>query len=156
MPDTRNLSLFFNKCRENDFMIYCTDGVHDNLDAESLGVDPGEFTKDFDGMTWSQAEAADKSLAEEIKSAFYEARLEMLLNDQYVKEARERVGSQDFVPSQLTPKDIVNLVLDYCVRVTTSSRDFMENNPGLKLPSDYKLYPGKMDHTTCVAVRVGK
>lgn len=156
MPDTRNLALFHAKCRENDLLIYCTDGVHDNLDAESLGIDPGEFIAEFEGMTWEEAEATNKELAQRIKGAFYEARLEMLLNDQYVADAKERVGEEGFVPSAPTPKDVVDLILDYCVRVTMSSRDFMESNPGLKLPSDYKLYPGKMDHSTCVVVRVGK
>ena len=156
MPDTRNLALFCSKCRENDLLIYCTDGVHDNFDAESLGIDPGEFAAEFAGMTWAEAEAADKELAQGIKSAFYEARLEMLLGEQYAADARERAGAEGFVPSEPQPKEVVDLILEYCVRVTKSSREFMEANPGLKLPSNYKLYPGKMDHTTCVVVRVGK
>ena len=156
MPDTRNLSLFFDRCRDGDMLIYCTDGVHDNLDAGSLGVDPEEFTEDFKGMTWDQASMFNKELAEGIKSAFYEARLEMILNEQHDKEAKEKAGSSDFVPTPPTPKEVAELLLDYCTRVTLSSRTFMEANPSLKLPSDYKLYPGKMDHTTCVVVRVGK
>jgi len=32
----------------------------------------------------------------------------------------------------------------------------MVNQPGKRLPSDYVEYPGKMDHTTCVCIRVGK
>ena len=32
---------------------------------------------------------------------------------------------------------------------------FMVDNPGKKLPKDYKEFPGKMDHTTCLATRVG-
>ncbi len=30
----------------------------------------------------------------------------------------------------------------------------METNPGKKQPADYKLFPGKMDHTTAVAIKV--
>lgn len=32
----------------------------------------------------------------------------------------------------------------------------MEQNPKDKLPLDYKAYPGKMDHATCVVIKVGK
>ena len=31
----------------------------------------------------------------------------------------------------------------------------MENNPTLPLPVDYQRFPGKMDHTSVVVVRVG-
>lgn len=31
----------------------------------------------------------------------------------------------------------------------------MENNAGIKLPADFKQYPGKMDHTSCVVFQVG-
>jgi hypothetical protein len=31
----------------------------------------------------------------------------------------------------------------------------MEKNPNAVEPKDYKEYPGKMDHATCIAVKVG-
>ena len=31
----------------------------------------------------------------------------------------------------------------------------MEQNPRLKLPPDFKQYPGKLDHATCVGLSVG-
>jgi len=31
----------------------------------------------------------------------------------------------------------------------------MEQNPNLPLINDYVKYPGKMDHTTCIAFKVG-
>lgn len=39
--------------------------------------------------------------------------------------------------------------------VTQKSRDFMVNNPRLKLPNNYQEYPGKMDHASGLAFRVG-
>lgn len=45
-------------------------------------------------------------------------------------------------------------LVDYCVCLTKSSRDWLENVEVGKLPEDYRLYPGKMDHTTCVAVQL--
>jgi hypothetical protein len=38
---------------------------------------------------------------------------------------------------------------------TRSSREFMVTNPGKRLPKDYKRYPGKMDHATCLTFKVG-
>ena len=49
----------------------------------------------------------------------------------------------------LTALSISQKLVEHCINLTKSSRDFMETNPDKKLPHDYKLYPGKMDHTTC-------
>jgi hypothetical protein len=32
----------------------------------------------------------------------------------------------------------------------------MENHPDQKQPNDYKLYPGKMDHTSAICIKVKK
>jgi len=56
-----------------------------------------------------------------------------------------------FIPS---PDQIVTMVTEYCLRVTESSRSFMEANPHETQPKDLRRFPGKMDHTTCVAVSV--
>ncbi len=39
-PDLRNLHLYFSLCCEGDIIIVMSDGVHDNLDAYSLGKTP--------------------------------------------------------------------------------------------------------------------
>jgi hypothetical protein len=56
---------------------------------------------------------------------------------------------------KITPSYIVNKLIKHCENLTKSSRDFMERNPTIPLPKDFQLYPGKMDHTTCVAFKVG-
>ena len=56
---------------------------------------------------------------------------------------------------ELTPGNVVSKIMDHCSKITLSSRDFMEKNPGKRLPKDFKKYPGKMDHTTCTVFRVG-
>jgi len=38
---------------------------------------------------------------------------------------------------------------------TKATRSFMEQNPGSPQSSDYKEYPGKVDHSTCVVMKVG-
>jgi len=60
-------------------------------------------------------------------------------------------GNAVFVP---TPEQIVCMVTEYCLRVTESSRVFMEEHPHETQPKDLKRFPGKMDHTTCIAVSI--
>jgi len=67
---------------------------------------------------------------------------------------------QDFITKFIEnnsgePQAIVTDILKHCQVTTQSSRDFMLSNIGKKLPSDYVLYPGKMDHTTCVIFKIG-
>ena len=55
----------------------------------------------------------------------------------------------------MTPEIISNTLLGHAQKATTAGREFMRTNPHLRLPSDYMRYPGKMDHTTILCVRVG-
>jgi hypothetical protein len=54
------------------------------------------------------------------------------------------------------PEVVVNKLLDHCMKVTEVGRKWMEDNGGKKLSKDFAKYPGKMDHTTVVCVKVGK
>lgn len=53
-----------------------------------------------------------------------------------------------------TPEDIVTAVTDYCMRVTAPRRRFAEAHPREPCPSDTAEFPGRLDHTTCVAIRL--
>lgn len=55
-----------------------------------------------------------------------------------------------------TPKEVTDRLVNHCITVTKTSRDYMENNQGKRLPEDYIEFPGKMDHTTCLCFRVGR
>jgi hypothetical protein len=57
--------------------------------------------------------------------------------------------------SPISPDHIVSRFLNHAETTTQSSRDFMRDFPGKRLPHDFKTYPGKMDHATCVAFTVG-
>ena len=192
MPDTRNLALFFARCGEDDVLVLCSDGVHDNLDPQSLGVDPGDLAPAFAGRTWDEACALDGDLSARVKERFAGERLAALVGRQTDRmraldsaaaaapatgdddddaagatprgvevaladvPRRTTTSSSSFRRSRhrLAPEDICREVTDFCARVTTSSRAFMESNPKGKLPKDFKRYPGKMDHTTCVAIQL--
>lgn len=41
-PDLRNLQLYFTQCSEGDWVILLSDGVHDNLDPEQMGLNPNQ------------------------------------------------------------------------------------------------------------------
>ena len=43
LPDLRNLRLIFTTVQEGDHIYLCSDGIHDNLDPQILGIDPGDF-----------------------------------------------------------------------------------------------------------------
>jgi serine/threonine protein phosphatase PrpC len=138
-PDLRNLELYFQDCNEGDLILLVSDGLHDNLDPQSLGKSPREFQIEAD--TWSDAEKNFLEQAEEAKNAFRRKILE--------KEIETLEQNNNLNPSSLS-----QVLVDFCDNLTAPSRDFMKQNPGKKLPNDYKLYPGKMDHTTCVVLKI--
>ena len=133
-PDLRNLQVACKIVHTNDIIIAVTDGFHDNLDPQLLGHSPREFGEVEDN--WSKLDCA---YAEKIKTKFREDTLCNLIHS--IETAH--------------PVDICNTLVKYCNTITEPSRKFMEENPSIELPDDYSTYPGKMDHTTCICVKVG-
>ncbi|KYQ93896.1 protein phosphatase 2C-related protein [Tieghemostelium lacteum] len=134
--DLRNLSVFYKLCDEDDLILLLSDGVHDNLDPQQLGISPRDLGLQVD--TWDEAGSQFPIETDNTKNDF-----------------RRKWLSDHFETSdKLEPSYITNHLLKHCMDTTQSSRDFMETNTS-KLPSDYKLYPGKMDHNTCVCLKVG-
>ncbi|KAH3762246.1 cyclophilin B [Pelomyxa schiedti] len=132
-PDLRNLQLYYHVCKPGDVVMLVTDGIYDNFDPVQLGNTPRDMG--IDANAWPQV---PKPVVETTKKAF----LAKFINDLYSTHP-------------VTPASMVNVAVDHAIVTTTPTRDFMEANPGQKQPSDYKKYPGKMDHTTAVAYRVG-
>jgi len=54
----------------------------------------------------------------------------------------------------IRPQQIVDILLRHAIEVTRAGREFMEKFPNKRLPQDFKAYPGKMDHISCVCYRV--
>jgi len=132
-PDLRNLRYYFVPISEGDIVGILSDGVHDNLDPQYLGVAPEELK--VQGFSdWGELES------EEVQHAKTRYREDLLMNK--------------FIEPSPDPKAIANLLVEHCLRITEPGRVFMETNPGRKLPVDYVLYPGKMDHSSCVIWRV--
>eukprot|EP01125_Pyxidicula_operculata_P019782 TRINITY_DN7201_c0_g1_i1.p1 TRINITY_DN7201_c0_g1~~TRINITY_DN7201_c0_g1_i1.p1 ORF type:complete len:1378 (+),score=270.87 TRINITY_DN7201_c0_g1_i1:58-4191(+) len=140
-PDLRNLETYFFPCKAGDIILLCSDGVHDNFDPETLGLTPGELTPDVTQKKVYSSDWDNLPVKE----------VELLKSRYACKKVQERLRRcKDY-----TPQGFANSLVNYATEVTKATRDFMEANPQSAEPADYKAYPGKMDHTTCIAYKIG-
>eukprot|EP01107_Rhizomastix_libera_P003835 TRINITY_DN1657_c0_g1_i2.p1 TRINITY_DN1657_c0_g1~~TRINITY_DN1657_c0_g1_i2.p1 ORF type:complete len:868 (+),score=233.96 TRINITY_DN1657_c0_g1_i2:30-2606(+) len=173
MPDLRNLSLHCQPCNQNDLIIMVSDGVYDNLDPVMLGMSPGEISPEFSGVSWDALFERDSNQAERLKELFMCTRMEDIIFGRYTVQnspgmipkrmscsiRSEPCGgilhrTEKNPPKLLDPNAVCTALESYCETLTLPSKEFMENNLTQKLTNDYKKYPGKLDHTTCVVFRV--
>lgn len=136
-PDLRNLNINYQIVNEGDYIFAVSDGIYDNFDPQHRGVSPREFNIPQD--KWE--DIPDTGLISLTKSKY--------ILDEITKLILDEQGNT-------TPQRITLRLLEFCTNLTKTSRDFMEANPTQKLPGDFKLYPGKLDHATCVCIRVGR
>eukprot|EP01133_Synstelium_polycarpum_P015004 gene15004-17742_t len=136
-PDLRNLSVFYKYCDEDDLILLLSDGVHDNLDPQQLGVRPEDLGIEVE--SWDLAGQKYPNETDRVKNEF---RTRWLL---------DHFGNEE----NLTPQYITNTLLKHCIETTQSSRDFMEQNTTKKLPCDYKLlvhlFPNSFDRRMEIA-----
>ena len=137
-PDLRNLEVFMSPCHEGDIIFVCSDGVHDNFDPQMQGETPKDL-----GATCDTWETIDATQANSIKAEYRCKRLKQVMN---IPEDTD----------ELDLSDITETVIKYCKDMSLPSQKFMQENPGKRLPNDYNRFPGKMDHTTLVTIRVGE
>jgi len=134
-PDLRHLRLYFSPCEPDDIIVIMSDGVHDNLDPQTLGKVPNDLK--LPNKSWD--ELTHDSLLK-VKAEYMRGLL------------RDIIFSADDV----SPKSISDRLIAHCLEVTRKSREYMEEDPSRKQPMDYVAFPGKMDHTTCVTFVVGR
>jgi serine/threonine protein phosphatase PrpC len=139
-PDLRNLKLYFMPCEPGDVLLLVSDGVHDNFDPQMLGRLPSEVGLELKDDAWeSDAQAAlggGESVEVEVaKDRFRAAALQQLLE-----------------AGPLTPRAITTRLVDHCYATTRVCREFMEHSPQARQPTDYRQFPGKMDHTTAACL----
>lgn len=139
-PDLRNLAFGWCEAAPGDILIAVSDGVHDNLDPATLGLVPSQFG--FEGL---DSHDDWKDLPRDVAHV---ARTDHMCNTL----ARIIEGL-----SRSNPALIAKAVVRHCQEVTEKSRDWMEQNPEAILAAQsYSEFPGKMDHCSCVCVRIGK
>jgi serine/threonine protein phosphatase PrpC len=134
--DVRNISLSYTECDEGDIIFMLSDGVHDNGPA-SQGLTPNEL---------------DATLPNDWKDVPQD-KINTLISDWLINI----ITSEQSHEGALTPLLITSRLVEYSVHTTKPSRDFLEDvaNEHKRLPADAKQFPGKMDHCTCAAFRVG-
>jgi len=134
-PDLRNLRLYFSPAEEDDIILIVSDGVHDNLDPQTLGKQPSDLNLNIKSWDELPPEGLHRTKAK------------------YMKTLLEELIFED---GEVTPSSITDKLMKHCWAVTSKSREYMEKNPNKKQPTDYVGFPGKMDHTTCITFVVGK
>jgi len=137
-------------------ILVLSDGVHDNLDPQTLGKLPKDSGNRYSSIDNWRAFATEKE-AQECKDQFMK---KFLINELILGgESDERLRAKVFSPPKseepyVSPTPITGRIMKHCMSVTGSGREWMEQNPKEKLPMDYVLFPGKMDHATAVVIRV--
>lgn len=159
-PDLRNLDLYFQPCDIGDFVFIVSDGVHDNFDCQSLGKLPKDFNLPYE--TWDQG--CQENVTPFVPYVLHSPKNTPNQQPQQILQLKSRYSCLLFeetikkiISTQtLTPKAFADCVLNSCNQTTLSSREFMQNYTDKRLPNDYLLFPGKMDHTTIVCAEVSK
>ena len=132
-PDLRNLAIHSCPVQSGDMLLFWTDGVTDNLDARHLGKLPldipglEEYPNDWAEVPSAATPVVERNLQSTVRA---------------------------IIGDRTDPAGIVTSLVQHCLDTTRSSRTWMLENPGRRLPRDYKLFPGKMDHTTCLCVQI--
>ena len=173
MPDLRNFRVDLTPCEENDILILVSDGVHDNLEPFQIGLSPSEVAIE-DHPTWESVDpqrkakiAADYSifLLHNLLHAKQNGNLEspIFTSEECKNWKMPPLGifrnDSDHVDELLNSDHIscykiVQRLINHCLSTNQNAADFIQEFPNKKLPKDYQKYPGKMDHTTCLCVRV--
>eukprot|EP01102_Stenamoeba_stenopodia_P006712 TRINITY_DN1864_c0_g2_i7.p1 TRINITY_DN1864_c0_g2~~TRINITY_DN1864_c0_g2_i7.p1 ORF type:complete len:997 (+),score=162.26 TRINITY_DN1864_c0_g2_i7:253-3243(+) len=139
-PDLRNLKVTITFAKKTDLVLFCTDGIADNIDARHQGLTPKDLH--LDKEDWSQqGDAAE----DEAQSKY----TEQYLRDNVFGPAKNSKNCKSPSTNQ-----VVSTLITHCLKVTHTSREWMVAHPNKRLPKDYKTYQGKMDHATCIAVRL--
>lgn len=138
-PDLRNLAFGASEVSEGDILVAVSDGVHDNLDPATLGMVPSELG--LAGQTHADWKDAPKEQATTLRTQFMCTSIAKIISK---------------LP-RANPALVAKAIVQHCQEVTEKSRDWMEQNPDAVLATQsYREFPGKMDHCSCVAIRVGQ
>eukprot|EP01088_Endostelium_zonatum_P009520 TRINITY_DN2276_c0_g1_i1.p1 TRINITY_DN2276_c0_g1~~TRINITY_DN2276_c0_g1_i1.p1 ORF type:complete len:661 (-),score=151.11 TRINITY_DN2276_c0_g1_i1:261-2243(-) len=154
--DLRNLALYLIPCHDEDFIVLVTDGIHDNLDPQTIGYSPHDIglenhPTEGDGAqhikVWTEMEKRDGDKTDHFKNHFRTQYLKAILDH------RTNSSNSSGIKGEYKGGDLVEEFIEHSIETTLSSRQFMFQYPSRRLPEDYTAYPGKMDHTTCLCVR---
>lgn len=152
-----NLTGYFCPLDEGDFIICMTDGVHDNLDPETLRISPLKLG--LNSESWKDV-SPEEALA--VRRKFRETRISQILGLQMMSA---------YEPKTYSPFEITSRILDYVQRSTEMlrsaeekgailQRDWDKMNPDERIVLKNEIIrlqresPGKYDHSTCMTILV--
>eukprot|EP01122_Echinamoeba_exundans_P014658 TRINITY_DN6681_c0_g2_i1.p1 TRINITY_DN6681_c0_g2~~TRINITY_DN6681_c0_g2_i1.p1 ORF type:complete len:1283 (+),score=254.92 TRINITY_DN6681_c0_g2_i1:130-3978(+) len=142
-PDLRNLFMSSEEVDEGDIIFALSPVAQNNFEPDVLGDTP----QDLDDLS---------DLSEETTWATL-----LKTNPQRLVDIRDNYRCTMFSDlfsehgEQLEPSKVSQAIVQHCVDKTKKTRAFLENNPYANPPSAFVAYPGKVGHTTCLAIRVG-
>jgi len=139
LADLRNLTVLSQLCEEGDIIFLCTDGVHDNFNPHILGKKPQHISLSLSHNSWEEQDLDKKEL-----------QMAEIAKDHWSNRLMEHLVKDDDVSV------LVNKLIEHCQIVTEKAREFMENHPNQRQQEDYEHFPGKMDHATVLALRIGR
>eukprot|EP01121_Diplochlamys_sp_Union-15-3_P014403 TRINITY_DN4586_c0_g1_i1.p1 TRINITY_DN4586_c0_g1~~TRINITY_DN4586_c0_g1_i1.p1 ORF type:complete len:604 (-),score=86.68 TRINITY_DN4586_c0_g1_i1:60-1823(-) len=147
-PDLRNLMVYDISCDLDDMILITSHGVHENFDPENNGLTPLEALR--------EAEYTETLSERETQEAQSWATLDPVTSQSYKNSYRSHKLTKliNGIKPPITPRIVTKNIIDYCTRNTQSVREYMELNPNTRYPNDHKLYPGMMEHSTCITFQV--
>lgn len=143
-PDLRNLGVYYHFCSDDDMIILCTDGIHDSFDPELMGKTPHEISSylkneeismTIDQFQWDNLEP---HIVDRLKQEYSTSMLEKILSE---------------IEHPPNSRKVTKALVNYCIKQTRNLREFYDQ---VKKQSsvDYKLFPGRLDHATCLAFQI--
>eukprot|EP01126_Amoeba_proteus_P006873 TRINITY_DN12429_c0_g1_i2.p1 TRINITY_DN12429_c0_g1~~TRINITY_DN12429_c0_g1_i2.p1 ORF type:complete len:295 (+),score=81.92 TRINITY_DN12429_c0_g1_i2:103-987(+) len=131
-PDLRNLTYHFVPLYEGDLVCIVTDGIYDNLDPSHLGHLPRQYGCP-QYQKWSEMDP----------------QIEIQIKGKYMSEK-----ILQFINREKKPLLIAQALVENSRKLTMKTRMWMETHPNSAEPKNYVEYPGKMDHCTCLVMKV--
>jgi len=165
--DLRNLSVFSMPAHEGDILLLVSDGVYDNLDPQQLGISVEEAK--LDAPAWEQADAhAAERAKDNYRTNLISKKIKELVRDEDdsegdkkgKKKKKKKAGDDKLNLNSVNLQELSHNLLHHSKTITKYSRKWMQEHPTARMPDarSKKRDPsmlGKMDHTTCLAFRIG-
>ena len=169
-PDLRNLFVNYYPCEEGDIVILVSDGIYNNLDPKHQGINPKDF-----GLTAkpNNNNNNNNNVPSPNTAPLNKNNINNIKNNQvtnwddvdpvkampiYIQFIEQKIKSifNKFNVEDFNVQSVSQHLVNYCYQLTEKSRKFMLNNPNQRIPSDFTVYPGKVDHCSIVAFQVGE
>eukprot|EP01119_Soliformovum_irregulare_P008789 TRINITY_DN2189_c0_g1_i2.p1 TRINITY_DN2189_c0_g1~~TRINITY_DN2189_c0_g1_i2.p1 ORF type:complete len:438 (+),score=84.53 TRINITY_DN2189_c0_g1_i2:343-1656(+) len=129
-PDLRNVFVYYTMCSENDTILLLSDGVHDNLDPQTLGMTPRQLDSSLDYTEWKDIPPELEPLASSLKTRHMQNFLirDLILGgEDQVKMRNKVLAFMKTDDDSMSPLNITSRIMKHCLAVTASGRQWMVN-----------------------------